>query len=109
MRIKLDRTVCDGFGTCAEHAPELFSMDEWGYPSLVGTGDVTELQEAPARRALLDCPAPARGARSVRPPVAAGGAAGVGRRAAAAREAREGRAEPDAADQSEGRGSGAPW
>ncbi len=106
MRIKLDRTVCDGFGTCAEHAPELFSMDEWGYPSLVGAGEVTDLQEAPARRALLDCPAHAIVELSVRQPMAAGGEAGVARTASAAREARSA---PDPADPGEGRGSGAPW
>lgn len=56
MRIKLDRTVCDGFGTCALHAPETFSLDEWGYASLSGSGVVAPEQEAGVRRALLDCP-----------------------------------------------------
>ena len=36
MKIKLDRTMCDGFGKCAEHAPSVFSLDEWGYASLAG-------------------------------------------------------------------------
>ncbi|HEY6857561.1 MAG TPA: ferredoxin, partial [Mycobacterium sp.] len=27
MRIRLDRTVCDGFGLCAKHAPGYFSLD----------------------------------------------------------------------------------
>ena len=40
MRIRLDRTVCDGFGLCAKHAPEYFSLDDWGYASLVGNGEV---------------------------------------------------------------------
>lgn len=57
MRIRLDRTLCDGFGTCALHAPEAFSLDEWGYASLAGSGDVAPEQEAGVRRALLDCPA----------------------------------------------------
>lgn len=57
MRIKLDRTVCDGFGTCALHAPEVFSLDDWGYPSLVGNGEIAEKDEPGVRRALLDCPA----------------------------------------------------
>ena len=34
MRIRLDRTLCDGFGVCAKHAPEYFSLDDWGYASL---------------------------------------------------------------------------
>jgi ferredoxin len=60
MRIKLDRTLCDGFGKCAEHAPTVFSLDEWGYASLTAAfarePEVPEELEAPARRALLDCP-----------------------------------------------------
>jgi len=60
VKIKLDRTICDGFGKCAEHAPSVFSMDEWGYASLArGLSADTELPaelEAGARRALLDCP-----------------------------------------------------
>lgn len=56
MRIKLDRTLCDGFGTCALHAPETFSLDEWGYASLSCSGEVSPEQEAGVRRALLDCP-----------------------------------------------------
>ena len=56
MKIKLDRTLCDGFGTCAIHAPNTFSLDEWGYASLIGPGSVAEEDEDGARRAILDCP-----------------------------------------------------
>jgi len=60
VKIKLDRTICDGFGKCAEHAPAVFSMDEWGYASLArGLSADTELPPGladGARRALLDCP-----------------------------------------------------
>jgi ferredoxin len=56
MRIKVDRTVCDGFGKCAEHAPSVFSLDEWGYASLAGAADVPADLESPVRRAILDCP-----------------------------------------------------
>ncbi len=56
MRIKLDRTVCYGFGKCAEHAPTVFSLDEWGYASLAGDPDVPPELESAVRRALLDCP-----------------------------------------------------
>jgi ferredoxin len=56
VKIKLDRTVCDGFGICVAHAPETFSQDEWGYVSLVGAGNVSEEHEDGVRRALLDCP-----------------------------------------------------
>ena len=56
MRIRLDRTVCDGFGLCAKHAPEYFSLDDWGYASLEGNGEVAERDRDDVKRALLDCP-----------------------------------------------------
>lgn len=56
MRIKLDRTLCDGFGICAKHAPEYFSLDDWGYAKLEGSGDVPEQDRDAVMRALLDCP-----------------------------------------------------
>ncbi len=56
MKIKLDRTLCDGFGICAKWAPDHFSLDDWGYASLVGTGEVQPSDEDDVRRALLDCP-----------------------------------------------------
>jgi ferredoxin len=56
VKVRLDRTMCDGFGICAKHAPEYFSLDDWGYASLVGNGTVPETDEPAVRRALLDCP-----------------------------------------------------
>jgi ferredoxin len=57
MKIKLDRTRCDGFGACARWAPETFDLDEWGYVSLAaGRGNVAPEHEDAVRRALLDCP-----------------------------------------------------
>lgn len=56
MTIKLDRTVCDGFGFCAKHAPQYFSLDDWGYASLVGDGIVADGDRDAVMRALLDCP-----------------------------------------------------
>jgi ferredoxin len=56
LRIRLDRTVCDGFGVCAKHAPEYFSLDDWGYASLEGNGEVAEGDRRAVIRALLDCP-----------------------------------------------------
>jgi ferredoxin len=56
MRIKLDRTMCDGFGVCAKHAPTYFSLDDWGYASLIGDGTVPESDRPAVTRALLDCP-----------------------------------------------------
>lgn len=56
MRIRLDRTMCDGFGTCAKHAPEYFSLDDWGYASMIGDGTVPAADRPAVLRALLDCP-----------------------------------------------------
>lgn len=56
MKIKLDRTICDGFGACAKHAPEYFSLDDWGYASLVGNGEIPPQDHNAVMRALLDCP-----------------------------------------------------
>lgn len=56
MKIRLDRTRCAGFGICAKHAPEQFSLDDWGYASLSGDGSVPGEQHDAVRRAILDCP-----------------------------------------------------
>jgi ferredoxin len=56
LRIRLDRTLCDGFGVCAKHAPDYFSLDDWGYASLIGDGTVPEKDRDAVMRALLDCP-----------------------------------------------------
>lgn len=56
MKIRLDRTMCDGFGFCAKHAPKYFSLDDWGYASLTGDGTVDEADEHDVMRALMDCP-----------------------------------------------------
>lgn len=56
MKIKLDRTMCDGFGICAKHAPGYFSLDDWGYASMIGDGTVAEADRDAVMRALLDCP-----------------------------------------------------
>lgn len=56
MKIRLDRTVCDGFGICAKHAPEYFSLDDWGYASLIGDGTVLEKDHHAVERAIMDCP-----------------------------------------------------
>ncbi len=79
MKIKLDRTICDGFGKCSERAPSVFSLDEWGYASLAGSAEVPEELEPQVRRAILDCPVDAiieRLAPAERPvtPAAPGGA-----------------------------------
>jgi ferredoxin len=56
MKVRLDRTVCDGFGICAKHAPGYFSLDDWGYANLIGDGTVPDEDSDAVMNALLDCP-----------------------------------------------------
>ncbi|WP_459545499.1 ferredoxin [Nocardia sp. X0981] len=56
MKIKLDRTLCAGFGICAAHAPEHFPLDDWGYASLAGDPVIAPADRDAVTRALLDCP-----------------------------------------------------
>ncbi|MBF6352352.1 MULTISPECIES: ferredoxin [Nocardia] len=56
MKIKLDRTLCAGFGICAKHAPEHFPLDDWGYASLAGAPVIAPTDQPAITRALLDCP-----------------------------------------------------
>ena len=56
LRIHLDRTLCDGFGACAKHAPAYFSLDDWGYACLVGDGTIPDVDRHAVMRALMDCP-----------------------------------------------------
>lgn len=56
MRIRLDRTICDGFGACARHAPGYFSLDDWGYAALIGDGTIPDADRPAVLRALFDCP-----------------------------------------------------
>lgn len=56
LKIHLDRTLCDGFGICAQHAPGYFSLDDWGYACLIGDGTVADSDRDDVMRALMDCP-----------------------------------------------------
>ncbi|MFJ1456396.1 ferredoxin [Nocardia sp. N2S4-5] len=56
MKIRLDRTLCDGFGVCAKHASRHFSLDDWGYAAVEGDGTVAPADRDSVLRALLDCP-----------------------------------------------------
>ena len=56
LRVKLDRTLCDGFGICAKHAPEYFSLDDWGYAVARRRRHIPEQDHDAVLRALMDCP-----------------------------------------------------
>ena len=50
--------LCDGFGHCAELAPDLVHVDEWGYPIIVtepvALANLAALESA--RYAVRGCP-----------------------------------------------------
>ena len=46
-QIVIDRSLCSGFGACAELAPDVFEVDDGGLVSLrVGTSDDAAVLEA---------------------------------------------------------------
>jgi ferredoxin len=55
MRIRVDRTVCQGHALCAGVAPDLFTLDEEGYSNVDETEVPIELQDL-ARRGMQTCP-----------------------------------------------------
>jgi ferredoxin len=54
--VSVDWLRCDGHGVCAEVAPEVFGLDDWGYPT-VSDGPLSRADEKVARRAATACPA----------------------------------------------------
>jgi ferredoxin len=55
-RLRVNPTLCDGAGYCAEIVPELISMDDWDFPIVDSRPitDATLLRHA--RRAVATCP-----------------------------------------------------
>ena len=55
-RLRVNPTLCTGFGYCGEIVPELISLDDWGFPivnpRIIQDGDLLSL----ARRAAATCP-----------------------------------------------------
>jgi ferredoxin len=50
--------MCDGYGHCAELAPELVALDEWGYPiiSVEAIGAHHDPRWRSAQLAVRGCP-----------------------------------------------------
>jgi ferredoxin len=57
MKLIVDPTKCDAYGLCVETAPDLFELDDFGYASVAGGGDVPEDRAEAARAAVQGCPA----------------------------------------------------
>ena len=55
-QLRVNPIACTGHGVCAELLPELVTLDEWGYPVLVGQ-QVPPGLERRARSAVASCPA----------------------------------------------------
>ncbi|MFF3326725.1 ferredoxin [Streptomyces sp. NPDC002889] len=55
MKLFLDSTLCQGYGLCQEHAPDLIGLDEWGYAAVLAA-DVPSGEEAAARSCAESCP-----------------------------------------------------
>ena len=55
-RLRVNPTLCTGYGYCAEIVPELITVDDWGYP-IVRTAEISgdELLRH-ARKAVATCP-----------------------------------------------------
>lgn len=56
MKIQVDSTKCDAYGLCAESAPQLFELDDFGYAAVLGGGLVGEDDRTAARTAIEACP-----------------------------------------------------
>ena len=50
--IVIDRSLCSGFGTCAELAPDIFELDPAGVASL----RIGDTDDPAAQNAAFDCP-----------------------------------------------------
>ena len=55
LRVAVDRIACDGRGLCAEIAPGLIDLDDWGYP-IVRPGALPDELVQSAEDAVEICP-----------------------------------------------------
>ena len=56
MRLHIDWTACDGRGVCTELLEEMLTEDDWGYPVILGGGDIPDTLRTAAKRAADRCP-----------------------------------------------------
>lgn len=54
-QLKLDPTKCDGVGICVLKAPDLITMDVWGFP-IVDDHNLTAAEMKQARKTVNACP-----------------------------------------------------
>jgi ferredoxin len=56
LRVRVDRTLCQGHARCVALAPELFEADEFGGGREIGDGGVSSDLENKAWLAKANCP-----------------------------------------------------
>ncbi|MEI7747197.1 MAG: ferredoxin [Actinomycetota bacterium] len=56
MRIQVDAERCQGHNRCFGISPELFDVDDDGFASVLGDGEVPPGLEDKAEMAILNCP-----------------------------------------------------
>ena len=56
LRVRVDRTLCQGHARCVVLAPELFEADEFGGGREIGDGGVPSALENKAWLAKANCP-----------------------------------------------------
>jgi ferredoxin len=55
-RLRVNPTLCDGVGYCAEIVPELITLDDWGFPAVDSRAIDGEDLLRHAQRAVATCP-----------------------------------------------------
>lgn len=56
MKIHVISDKCQGHNRCYALAPELFDVDDYGYATEIGDGEVPNGLEAKAELAIANCP-----------------------------------------------------
>ena len=55
-RLRVNPTLCTGYGYCAEILPERITVDDWGYPIIEQAALDSDRLVRLARRAVATCP-----------------------------------------------------
>lgn len=55
ISMRVNPVRCEGVGICAHLAPDVITLDKWGFPVLPADG-LADDQIAQARRAVAGCP-----------------------------------------------------
>jgi ferredoxin len=54
--LRVNPTLCSGYGYCAEIVPELIGVDDWGYPIVSRQPIADDRLLSLARKAVATCP-----------------------------------------------------